>query len=149
MHNTTEIVTLISKNASLNTRVHTFGVGNGADEHLITRSAFAGFGHHYFIYNEEEIEEKVILALTKTALDYKVITDFAIFDAAKTRIPVPFEQSLQLRNASKCEWTALLPIGVPATYFEAKIVDPNTLETTTFAGKFLQCGNMAVHSHAV
>lgn len=119
VHNTTEIVDLISKNASLNTRVHTFGVGNGADEHLITRSAFAGFGHHYFIYNEEEIEEKVILALTKTALDYKVITDFAIFDAAKTRIPVPFEQSLQLRNASKCEWTALLPIGVQATYFEA------------------------------
>jgi len=50
--------------------VHTFSVGNGADEVLIKRSAFAGFGHHYFIYNEEEIEEKVILALSQTKLDY-------------------------------------------------------------------------------
>jgi serine protease inhibitor ecotin len=29
--NTNEIVNLIAKNASLSTRVHTFGVGNGAD----------------------------------------------------------------------------------------------------------------------
>ena len=70
VHNTSQIVDLISKHASLKTRVHTFGVGNGADEHLIKRSAFAGFGHHYFIYNEEEIEEKVILALSNTSLDY-------------------------------------------------------------------------------
>ena len=70
VHNTGAIVDLISKHASLQTRVHTFGVGNGADEHLIKRSAFAGFGHHYFIYNEEEIEEKVILALSNTSLDY-------------------------------------------------------------------------------
>jgi hypothetical protein len=40
--------------------VHTFGLGNGADEHLIKRCSFAGFGHYYFIYNENEIEEKVI-----------------------------------------------------------------------------------------
>jgi hypothetical protein len=56
--------------------VHTFGVGNGADQNLIKRSAFAGFGHHYFIYNESEIEEKVIMSLTNTHLDYQVLTEF-------------------------------------------------------------------------
>lgn len=72
---------LVSKNASLNLRVHTFGVGNGADEKLIKSCAFAGFGHHYFIYNENEIEEKVIMSLTKANLDYQVITDIKVFDA--------------------------------------------------------------------
>ena len=59
----------------MTTRVHTFGVGNGADQALIKRSAFAGFGHHYFIYNESEIEEKVIKSLTQTHLDYQVMKD--------------------------------------------------------------------------
>jgi hypothetical protein len=71
--NTNKIIDLVSKNASLSTRLHTFGVGNGADENLIKRCAFAGFGHHYFIFNEEEIEEKVIQSLTKTHLDYQVL----------------------------------------------------------------------------
>ena len=70
VHNTNEIVNLIAQKANLTTRVHTFGVGSGADQALIKRSAFAGFGHHYFIYNENEIEEKVIMSLTKTHLDY-------------------------------------------------------------------------------
>ena len=68
--NTAQIINLVKKNASLITRVHTFGVGNGADKNLITRCAEEGLGHHYFIYNEDEIEEKVIMSLTKTHLDY-------------------------------------------------------------------------------
>ena len=91
--------------------MHTIGVGSGADEHLIKRCAFAGFGHHYFIYKEEEIEEKVILSLTKTHLDYQVMTEFKVFDADQQLIPIDFKQSLQLRSGSKCEWISLLEKG--------------------------------------
>lgn len=40
VHNTNEIVSLVAKHANLTTRVHTFGVGNGADRHLITQCAY-------------------------------------------------------------------------------------------------------------
>ena len=85
---------LVQKNASLISRVHTFGVGSCADENLIKRCAFAGFGHHYFIYNEEEIEEKVIQSLTKTHLEYQVLTEFKVFDSNQQLIPIEFKQSL-------------------------------------------------------
>lgn len=74
----------------MSTRLHTFGVGNGADENLIKRCAFAGFGHHYFIYNEEEIEEKVIQSLTKTHLDYQVLSEFKVFDRNNKGIDIDF-----------------------------------------------------------
>ena len=54
-------------------RVHTFGVGNGASEELIKQAAFKGFGQFSFIYNEEEIEERVISAVAKTRLDYLIL----------------------------------------------------------------------------
>lgn len=90
VHNTAEIVELIAKNATLTTRVHTFGVGNGADEALIKRSAYAGFGQYYFIFNENEIEEKVIMSLTNTHLNYRVLTKLKILDAKGEQIVVPF-----------------------------------------------------------
>ena len=49
VNNTNEIVNLVTKNASLDRRVHTFGVGNGADESLIKKCASKGFGNFYFI----------------------------------------------------------------------------------------------------
>jgi len=81
---------LIAKNASLSTRVHTFGVGNGADERLIKASAYAGFGHHYFIFNENEIEEKVIMSLTNTHLDYQVLSELQIFNDQQQPLEVDF-----------------------------------------------------------
>ena len=62
VHNTAAIIDLVKQNCGPLSRikVHTFGVGNGADENLIKGCAFAGFGNHYFIYNDEEIEAKVI-----------------------------------------------------------------------------------------
>jgi len=39
-----------------NIKLHTFGIGNGADERLIKGCAFAGIGHFYFIYKDEDIE---------------------------------------------------------------------------------------------
>ena len=49
VNNTNEIVQLVAKNASLDRRLHTFGVGNGADETLIKKCASKGFGNFYFI----------------------------------------------------------------------------------------------------
>ena len=53
--------------------MHTFGVGHGASEELIKQCAFKGFGHFYFIYNEEEIEERVVSALSKSKLNYQIL----------------------------------------------------------------------------
>ena len=57
------------------TRVYTFGVGSGADERLIKGCAFAGMGNFTFIYKNDEIEGKVIESLSKTRLDYLIITE--------------------------------------------------------------------------
>ena len=64
----------------MNQRVHTFGVGHGASEELIKQAAFKGYGHFSFIYNEEEIEERVINAVAKTRLDYLVLQKATLFD---------------------------------------------------------------------
>jgi len=63
-----------------NIKLHTFGVGNGADENLIKGCAFAGMGHFSFIYRDEEIECKVIESLSKTKLEYLLLTDARILD---------------------------------------------------------------------
>ena len=60
--------------------MHTFGVGNGADETLIKNCASKGYGHFYFIFNEEEIEEKVVASLSKTRLNYQVLQSIKLFD---------------------------------------------------------------------
>lgn len=61
-------------------KLHTFGIGNGADERLIKGCAFAGMGNFYFIYKDEEIEEKVIESLSKTKLDYLLVTEAKVLD---------------------------------------------------------------------
>jgi hypothetical protein len=66
---------------STNTKVQTFGVGNGADERLIKGCAFAGLGNFTFIYKDEEIEEKVIDSLCRTRLEYLLVLEAAIYDA--------------------------------------------------------------------
>jgi hypothetical protein len=58
--------------------VHTFGLGSGADQSLIKGCAFAGMGNFTFIYRNEEIEGKVIESLSKTKLDYLLITEAKI-----------------------------------------------------------------------
>ncbi len=55
-------------------------MGNGADENLIKGCAFAGMGNFYFIYKDNEIEKKVIEALSKVKLDYLLIYEAKILD---------------------------------------------------------------------
>ena len=86
MFNTNKVVSLVAQNANLAQRVHTFGVGNGADETLIKNCASKGFGHFYFIYNETEIEEKVVSSLSKTRLNYLVMQSIKLLD--KDGLPI-------------------------------------------------------------
>lgn len=74
MRNTNDIVNLVLNKANMENRVHTFGVGDGADENLVKNVAMAGIGHFQFIYKPEEIEEKVIESLTKITLEYSVVS---------------------------------------------------------------------------
>jgi len=70
VHNNGAIIELIKQHCTVdnNIRLHTFGVGSGADERLIKGCAFAGMGNFSFIYNTEEIEQKVIESMSKTKL---------------------------------------------------------------------------------
>ncbi len=113
MHNTNEIINLVAKHANRTTRVHTFGIGNGADRHLITQCALKGGGHHYFIYNEQEIEEKVIMSLTNTHLDFHVLTELKVFDRFGKPLPIEYT-SESLSHGKPCEWIALLDKDVKA-----------------------------------
>ena len=61
---TDKVINLIDEHAiSTNSRVHSFGIGSGADSQLIKGSATAGCGSYHFIDDVLQIEEKVILAL--------------------------------------------------------------------------------------
>ena len=71
---------MVAQKCNLEQRVHTFGIGHGASEELIKQCAFKGFGNFTFIYNTEEIEERVIAALSKTRLRYKILHRTALFD---------------------------------------------------------------------
>ncbi len=69
---TGKVINLVKSKCNLNQRMHTFGVGHGASEELIKQCACKGFGQFQFIYDEEQIEESVITALSKTRLSYKI-----------------------------------------------------------------------------
>ena len=79
-------VNLVASKCNMQQRVHTFGLGQGASEELIKQCAFKGFGHFSFIYNEEDIEEKVVNALTKTRLGYKVLQNVTLRDSNNSKI---------------------------------------------------------------
>ena len=80
VYNTNQIVALVAQNSNLQRRLHTFGVGSGADEKLIRKCASKGFGNFYFIEEMSEIEYKVIDSLTNIQLDYKVLHNITLFD---------------------------------------------------------------------
>ena len=68
--------------------MHTFGIGNGASQYLITECAKQGKGNSCFIYNQSDIEEKVVQSLTKMRLSYAVVKDLKLFDSKGNKIDV-------------------------------------------------------------
>ena len=104
---------MVSKNANLDRRLHTFGVGSGADETLIKKCASKGFGNFYFIDQMSEIEYKVIDALTNIRLNYKVLHNVTLFDKnGKSIEPNWLKGSVEpLKNAETINLLELLPEG--------------------------------------
>lgn len=86
IRNTSQVANLVSANSSHSQRLHTFGVGNGASEELIKKCAFSGFGQFYFIYNEAEIEDCVVKAISKTKCSYKILKEIQLFDQDRNEI---------------------------------------------------------------
>lgn len=64
---------------------------------MIKGCAFAGMGNFNFIYKDAEIENKVIESLSKTRLEYLLITEAKVLDEDDKLIdefpnlPVPLE----------------------------------------------------------
>lgn len=67
VYNTSEIIDMISEN-SLDSRVHSIGIGSGADKDLIIFSAKAGRGSASFVEKVDEIGKTVVSALKKAIL---------------------------------------------------------------------------------
>lgn len=63
------VINLIAENAE-HTRVHTFGMGSGVSTYLIEEAANAGRGTASFVSDNEDISDKVILALEQAKEPY-------------------------------------------------------------------------------
>ena len=111
VYNTNQIVQLVAKNSNLNRRLHTFGVGSGADEKLIRKCASKGFGNFYFIEEMSEIEYKVIDSLTNIQLNYKVLHNITLFDKNGDQIEANWLKSCAepLKNAETINLLEILP----------------------------------------
>jgi len=102
VHNNSAIIDLVKQNCGPGStiKLHTFGVGSGADEKLIKGCAFAGMGNFNFIYKDEEIENKVIESLSKTRLEYLLITEARVLDEDDkvidelANLPVPLQPGI-------------------------------------------------------
>ena len=148
--NTDMVVNLVAKNANLQQRVHTFGVGSGASEELIKNCAYKGFGNYYFVYKEQEIEEKVIQSLTKNHLNYLSLNSISLFDQNKNLIETKIcEATAPLHDGTAIQLVDLLPPGKYATEYVIEIVDPNSGKKQHHSGKILQASSQSICSAAV
>ena len=94
-----------------------------------------GFGHFSFIYNEKEIEEIVVRALSRTQLDYLILHKAVLFDESGEKIQGALDMQAQpIREGSFVDLTSLLPPGVLASSFTAEVLDPNNLTVTKYQG---------------
>lgn len=113
--------------------MHTFGVGKGADANLIKLVAMAGMGHFTFILDPEEIQEKVISALTKTVFEYGIIMSADLFDE-NDKIVHSFPQKEAMLPNSVYSKRVMLKNSA-AKYAKIKVYDPNTTQFTTYLPK--------------
>ena len=136
---TEKVVDLVAKNSSIKQRVHTFGVGHGASEELIKQVAFKGFGHYQFIYDESELEERVISAVSKTRLNYKILQSVTLSDDNGEVIETEFTKVAEpMLEDALIDMSCLLPAkqtGKIATRFLVEILDPNTMDTQRVQGQ--------------
>ena len=120
VHNNGAIIELVRQNCNFynKTRLHTFGFGDGADEHLIKGCAYAGMGNFSFIYNKKEIEEKVIEQMCLAKLDYLLVTQARILDEDDNVIEEMPGLPVPLKPATLFKYQTLLMNKPAATNFQ-------------------------------
>ena len=134
----------------MNQRVHTFGVGHGASEELIKQAAFKGYGHFSFIYNEEEIEERVVSAQAKTRLNYLILQKAALFDANGSLIEKVLDMAEQpILEGTFVELSCLMAPGVKASSFSVEVIDPNHSTVTRYQGHVQATESQSMAAYAV
>lgn len=95
-------------------------------------------GNFTFIYKNEEIESKVIESLSKTRLDYLIISEAKIFDENDNVICQMADLPLPLQPGQIFEWQELiLAEKGKAANFKVSIYDPNQDKTLEY-NKFLR-----------
>ena len=98
---------MIGENAlQNNSRVHTFGVGKGASTDLVKNAAAAGAGTYSFIYNSNEIEEKVILALQKNYAPVQKVSSIEFFDENQEKLELEDVRSYITVKWAKSTYTS-------------------------------------------
>ena len=79
VNNTELVVDFIRDNRDF-WKVHTFGIGSGVSTDLVKQSAVAGGGHYFFIKHAQDIEKKVMEALSKNFFDYLLIKELSLLN---------------------------------------------------------------------
>ena len=124
---TEKVINLVKSKCNLNQRMHTFGVGHNASEELIKQCACKGFGQFQFIYDEEQIEESVITALSKTRLSYKILQKLTLHDSNGARIETELDkEDKPLLEGEFVDMTCLLRPGEQAHSYRVEILEPNS-----------------------
>lgn len=151
VHNNGAIIDLVKQNClpSNRIRLHTFGVGNGADERLIKGCAFAGMGNFTFIYNENEIEQKVMESVSKTKLDYLIVTEAKILDEDDNVIEEMADLPVPIQPGTLFDYQTLLVGKEKAAYFSVKIYDPNQQTAKEYSRPIKATQNQGLLNHAV
>ncbi len=114
------MIALVKKNCSITSsiRLHTFGVGSGADEKLIKGCAIAGIGSFSFIYKTSEVESKVIESLAKSKLSYILVTKACIYGPSGEVIEQMLNLPYALESTSLFRFSSLLVNKPKASSYE-------------------------------
>ena len=125
--NTNSVISLVQKNANLQQRVHTFGIGNGASEQLIKNCAFKGFGNYYFIYDEAKIQATVIKSLTRMQMKYSTLNSIRLFDKDGNSINSHLNSATApIVDNNAVKLVDLIEAGQVAASYEIDILDAKT-----------------------
>ena len=106
-------------------------------------------GNFSFIYNDDEIEDKVIESLSKTKLEYLLVTHAKIMDEDDELIEELENLPLPLQAATMFEWQTLLVDKATAAVFSCTIYDPNTLKTQTYSRQIKKTESIGMFNSAV
>ena len=93
--NIDDVMRIIRKNAGLNNRLYTIGIGSGASRDLIVRGAATGYGKAEFIADNDNMQAKIIDLLKDSITPF--IENFTLsFDTNIVEFVAPKLENLPL-----------------------------------------------------